>query len=115
MELTIYHNPRCTKSREALAVIREKGIEPEIIEYLKEIPSEAQLKQLLAKLGMKPEELLRKNEKVFKEKFKGLTFNDDEWIKVMIEEPKLIERPIVVKGHKAVVGRPLENVIDLIE
>ncbi len=114
-ELTIYHNPRCSKSRQALQLIRDKGIEPTIIQYLKNVPSEEELKKLLAKLGMKAEGLLRKNEEVFKKKFKGLEFNEDEWITVMIEEPKLIERPIVIKGNKAVVGRPLENVMDLID
>ena len=114
MELTIYHNPRCSKSRETLELIREKGIEPRIVEYLKDVPTEKELKMLLMKLGIQAVQLVRKNEAVFKEKFKGLEFNEDEWVKVMIEEPKLIERPIVVKGHSAILGRPPENVLDLI-
>lgn len=115
MELTIYHNPRCSKSRETLELIRAKGIEPTIIEYLKNVPTEKELKLLLMQLGMRADQLVRKNEAVFKEKFKGLEFNEDEWVTVMIEEPKLIERPIVVKGHSAILGRPPENVLDLIE
>lgn len=114
-KVTIYHNPRCSKSREALELIRESGTEPTIVEYMKEVPSEAELKKLLMKLGQPAESILRRNEPIFKEKFKGLQFNEDEWVKVMTEEPRLIERPIVVRGHKAVVGRPMENVIDLIE
>ena len=114
MELTIYHNPRCSKSRETLELIRTQGIEPKIVEYLKDVPTEKELKMLLMKLGIEAVQLVRKNEAVFKEKFKGLEFNEDEWVKVMIEEPKLIERPIVVKDHSAILGRPPENVLDLI-
>lgn len=115
MELTIYHNPRCSKSRAALQLIRENGAEPEIVEYMKNVPTEEEMKKLLMKLGLKAQDLLRRNEPVFKEKYMGLEFTEVEWIKVMVEEPRLIERPIVVRGHKAVVGRPIDNVIDLIE
>lgn len=108
--MKIYHNPRCRKSRETLALIEEEGVDYEVVEYLKEIPSKEELNQLLAKLNMKPEDLLRKGEKVFKENFKGKKFADEEWIQIMIENPKLIERPIVVKGNKAVIGRPPETV-----
>ncbi|MEQ8908224.1 MAG: arsenate reductase (glutaredoxin) [Vicingaceae bacterium] len=111
--MKIYHNPRCTKSRETLAILKEEGQDFEIVEYLKEVPSKEELNQLLAKLNMKPEELLRKGEKVFKEKFKGKQFGDEEWVQIMIENPKLIERPIVVKGNKAVIGRPPETVKEL--
>ncbi len=112
--IKIYHNPRCTKSREAMNLIKENGLEPEIIEYLKEIPTPKEFKTLLAKLNMKPEQLLRKGEKLYKEKLKNLKLSDEEWIHIMLENPVLIERPIVVKGNRAVVGRPLENVIDLL-
>ncbi len=111
--MKIYHNPRCRKSRETLTLIKEAGIEHTIVEYLKEVPSKEELNQLLAKLNMKPEELLRKGEKVFKENFKGKQFADEEWIQIMIENPKLIERPIVVKGNKAIIGRPPETVKEL--
>jgi len=112
--MRIYHNPRCAKSRETLKILTDKGIQPEIIEYLKNVPSEKELSDLLMKLNKKPEEIIRKGEKIFKEKFKGKKFNDHEWIKIMIENPKLIERPIVVSGYKAVLGRPPENVLDLL-
>lgn len=112
--MKIYHNPRCTKSRETLALLRSEGVEPEIVEYLKEIPTADEMKKLLAKLNMNASELIRTGEQLYKEKFKGKQFNEDEWIQIMIENPKLIERPIVVKDYKAVIGRPPENVRQLI-
>jgi arsenate reductase len=111
--MKIYHNPRCSKSRETLQLIKDAGAEVEIIEYLNAIPSAEELKLILMKLNLSPKDIIRKGEAVYKEKFKNSNFNDDEWIKVMIEYPKLIERPIVVKGNKAVLGRPPENVLDL--
>lgn len=113
MALKIYHNPRCSKSRETLALIQESGNDVEIVEYLKEIPSQDDLKLLLAKLNLKPQDIIRTTEAVYKEKFKGLNLNDEEWIMAMVEYPKLIQRPIVVKGNKAVIGRPPENVKEL--
>lgn len=111
--MKIYHNPRCTKSRETLKLIEAKGIEPEIVEYLKDVPSEKEISDLLKKLNIKAEQLLRKGEAVYKEKYKGKDLSETEWIKAMHENPKLIERPIVVKGNKAVLGRPPENVKEL--
>ncbi len=107
---TVFHNPRCTKSREALALLQEKGCEVEVIEYLKLVPTEESLKLVLMKLNMKPEQLVRKGEEVFKQKLKGLKLSDQEWIKVLVEHPILIERPIVIKGNKAVVARPSSNI-----
>ena len=104
--MKIYHNPRCSKSRQTLQLIKETGADVEVVEYLKEVPSKKELKLLLMQLNLKPIDILRKGEAVYKEKFKNSNFNDDEWIQVMIENPKLIERPIVVKGNKAVLGRP---------
>jgi len=112
--MKIYHNPRCSKSRETLKLIKDAGAQVEIIEYLKTVPTENELKTILMKLNLNPTDILRKGEAIYKEKFKTSNFNDDEWIKIMIEYPKLIERPIVVKGNKAVLGRPPENVLDLI-
>ncbi len=110
---TIYHNPRCAKSRQALQLLRDKGIEPNVVEYLKQVPTERELEMLVMKLGIKPEQLLRKGEAVYKDKYKSFKLNDHEWIKVMCEHPVLIERPIIVKDHKAVIGRPAENIEDL--
>ena len=112
--MKIYHNPRCTKSRQTLELIRNAGIEPEIIEYLNDVPSEAELKEIIALLGIKPYDLLRRGEADFKDHFKGKDLSDDEWIAAMVKYPKLIERPIVVKQKKAVLGRPPENVKTLL-
>jgi arsenate reductase len=114
MSITVYHNPRCTKSREAVKYLEEKGVDIEIREYLKDSFSENELDDVLQKLGMQPEELLRKNEAIFKEQFKGKTLSRTEWIKKMIAFPKLIERPIVVKEDKAVVARPAEKIDELL-
>jgi arsenate reductase (glutaredoxin) len=111
--MKIYHNPRCSKSRQTLQLIKDAGVEVEVIEYLNVIPTADELKLILMQLNLKPTDILRKGEAVYKEKFKNSNFNDDEWIKIMMEYPKLIERPIVVKGNKAILGRPPENVLDL--
>ncbi|WNB17101.1 arsenate reductase (glutaredoxin) [Marivirga arenosa] len=112
--MEIYHNPRCGKSREALKLLNEKGIEPDIKQYLKEKPTHAELEDVIKKLGISPQELIRKNEKVFKEIYKGKKLSDSQWIEAMIAEPKLIERPILINGDKAVVGRPPEKVLEII-
>lgn len=112
--MKIYHNPRCMKSRQTLALLEENGVEPEIVLYLEKPPSKTALKKILKMLDLKPEQLLRKGESIYKEKFKGKDLSAAEWIDAMIEYPKLIERPIVVKGDQAVIGRPPENVLDLI-
>jgi len=112
--MKIYHNARCTKSREALSLLEDRGVAVEVREYMKEPMTFDELKDLLVRLDMKPDQLLRKNEKIFKRQYKGLQFNDEEWIQVMIENPKLIERPILVKGPKAVIGRPPEKVLELL-
>lgn len=112
--MKIYHNPRCRKSREALQLLQDKGHNPDVVLYLDDTPTKDEFKMLLQKLNMKPAELLRKGEAVYKEKFKNSSFTDEEWIDVMLEYPKLIERPIVVKDYKAVVGRPPERVLELI-
>ncbi len=113
-DFTIYHNPRCSKSRQTLALLTENGIEPEIVKYLDDIPTRTEFKKVLAKLNLKPSDLLRKGERIYKEKFKEMNFTEDEWLTIMLENPKLIERPIVIKGNKAILGRPPENVLDLI-
>ena len=114
MRFLYYHNPRCRKSRETLEFLKEKGIEPELFLYLKTPPTFDELKEVIKKLGIKPYDLIRRNEKIFKENFKGKEFSDDEWIKIMTENPKLIERPIIITDDKAVVGRPKEKVLELL-
>jgi arsenate reductase len=115
MSVTIYHNPRCTKSRETLKLLNKRGIEPVIVEYLMSPPSEAEIRQLLKKLGLKPRELLRAKEPEYKKA--GLDdpdASDADIIRAMAKYPKLIERPIVVKGNKAALGRPPENVLKIL-
>lgn len=112
--MKIYHNPRCSKSRQTLKLINDAKKDVEIVEYLKSPPTFQELKSVIEMLGISPEQLLRKSETVFKEEFKGKSFSDDEWINIMVEYPKLIERPIVIEGDRAVLGRPPENVLNLI-
>lgn len=112
--IKIYHNPRCSKSRETLNILRENGKNPEVIEYLKEMPSEKDITQILAILGMKPLDIIRKGETLFKEKFKGKNFEDQEWIRIIHDNPALLERPIVLDGVRGVIGRPPENVNKLL-
>lgn len=109
----IYHNPRCSKSRKTLALLQENGIEPTVVEYLKNTPDVATLRALIQKLRMKPEQIVRKGEDTFKKHYAGKTLNDDQWLEALVKYPILMERPIVVKGDRAVLGRPPENVLDL--
>lgn len=111
--MKIYHNPRCRKSRETLAIIKEQGIEPDIILYLEDNPTKEELKKVLKKLDISAEKLIRKSESVYKEHFKGKNLSESKWIDAMISYPKLIERPIVIKGSKAIIGRPPERVLEL--
>ncbi|WP_224482955.1 arsenate reductase (glutaredoxin) [Robertkochia aurantiaca] len=112
--IRIYHNPRCRKSREGLNLVEESGQKYQVIKYLEEVPDEAEIRELLECLELKPIQLIRKNEAVWKEKFKGKDLTDEEIIKAMVDHPKLIERPIVVKNKKAVLGRPPENIKELL-
>ncbi len=112
--MKIYHNPRCSKSRQTLALIKEKGVEPEVILYLTTPPTKQELLTVIEQLNIKPSQLLRKGEKIYKELFKGKEMEESAWVDIMVEYPKLIERPIVIKDGKAVLGRPPENVLDLL-
>ena len=112
--MKIHHNPRCSKSRQALSLIQEKGENPKIIEYLKERILIEDLGFLLGMLKIKPIELIRKNEQIWKENYNEKELTDDEIIMAMVENPKLIERPIVVKNGKAIIGRPPEKVLNLL-
>ncbi len=114
-KMTIYHNPRCSKSRQTLALLEEQGINPEIVLYLETPPTKDQLKNLLAMLGISPRDLLRKSEDAYKShNLQNPELSDIDLIDAMVNTPKLIERPIVVRGNKAVLGRPPENVLELI-
>jgi arsenate reductase len=114
-KVKLYYNPRCAKCREALCLLEEKGIEAEIIEYLKTPPTEKELKGVLRNLGLKPMDIIRTKEPLFIEKYKGKKKSDAEWIKIMCKNPILIERPIVIEGNKAVVGRPPQNIFTILK
>ena len=111
--IKIYHNPRCRKSREALQILQESGKDFEIIEYLKESLSFNEVKAIIDLLDIPPIKLLRKNEAVWKENFKNKELNENEVIEAMVTFPKLIERPIVINGELAVIGRPPEKIKEL--
>ena len=143
-KFVIYHNPRCSKSREALALLQQRGIEPRIVEYLQTAPTEAELREVILRLKneqprsklrgiehpslnsfrgkprgiepgrIKPQDLLRKGEDVFKKKFSGRNLSNEECITAMADYPILIERPIVIHGERAVIGRPPERVLELV-
>ena len=112
--ITIFHNPRCSKSRSALELLRAQGIEPVIVEYLKTPPTRAELKELLRKLRMRAEDVVRKGEEPYRTLYAQRTLNDEQWLDALVAHPVLLERPIVVKGESAVVGRPPENVLQLL-
>jgi len=113
-DITIWHNPKCSKSRASFALLGEKDMDVEVVNYLDTPPTEDELKALLVMLGMQPRELMRTKEDIYKAL--NLKSEDDNatLIKAMVENPKLIERPIVIKGDKAVIGRPIENVMELL-
>ncbi|MGX5201644.1 arsenate reductase (glutaredoxin) [Aliikangiella sp. IMCC44632] len=114
-KLTIYHNPRCSKSRQTLELMVNNNAEVEVIEYLKNPPSEQQLGQILAALKLTPQEIMRKKEAEYKAAgLDNLELSEAQQIKLMVANPKVIERPIVVKGKKAIIGRPPENVLALL-
>lgn len=114
MKLKVYHNPRCSKSRCAIDLLNERGIQFEVVEYLKETPTVAELASIINKLGIKPEDLLRKGESDYKENFKGKELSDEQWIEAMIQFPKLIERPIVINDNRAIIGRPTERILEIL-
>ena len=115
MKIIIYHNNQCGKSRAALELVKSFDAEVEVIEYLKNPPTAKDLKLILKLLQIPAEALIRKGEAIFSENFKGKTLTDAEWIEAMVQFPKLIERPIVIHGNKAAIGRPIEKVIELFD
>jgi len=112
--MKIYYNPRCSKCRETYNLIKAKGKEAEIVDYLNNPPSVETLKDIINVLGIKPEELVRKKEKLFIENYKGKSFSDSQWLDILSQNPQLIERPIVIEGKKAIIGRPPEKVLELL-
>lgn len=113
--ITIYHNPRCRKSRETLKIIEESGEPFQIVEYLKEPLTAAELSKIVDMLGIEVSALIRKNEAIWKEHYRGKELSNAEILKAMETHPKLMERPVVVRGNKAVLGRPPENVHALLK
>jgi arsenate reductase (glutaredoxin) len=111
---TIYHNPKCRKSRAGLDYLKEKNLEFQVVEYLKTPMSREVFKDILMKLNKAPKELIRTQEDIFKERYRGKNFTEEEWITILLENPKLIQRPIVVKGYRAVVGEPASEIDKLI-
>jgi arsenate reductase len=114
-KLVVYSKNVCSKSQCALEWLQEHGYEYEIREYLEENPTKKELKELLAKLDMKPLDLFRQKEELFIKKFKGKKFTDEEWLQILVENPSLIERPIVVDGYKAIIARPAELLEDFLK
>jgi arsenate reductase (glutaredoxin) len=115
MTITIYHNPRCSKSRQTLALLREHGIEPDIVEYLKTPPAAAELKRIIDQLGLSPRQLLRTGEEEYKANdLADESLADQTLIEAMCKHPRLIQRPIVIAGDQARIGRPPEAVLDIL-
>lgn len=112
--IKIYHNSRCRKSREGLEILEKSGKDFEVVKYLENIPTKEELQTVLNLLGISAEKLVRKNEVIWKENYRGKLLSDDKIIDAMILHPKLIERPIVINGEKAVIGRPLENIVAIL-
>lgn len=112
--MKIFHNPRCSKSRQGLEILNNANQSFEIVDYQKNPPTVKELKEIIKMLGVSPIQLVRKNEAIWKENFKGKELSDEEIINAMSKYPKLIERPIVIKGNKAVIGRPPEKIKELL-
>lgn len=111
MSFKIYHNAKCQKSRKGLQYLKDHNADFEIIDYLKSNPfSEISLKDLLRKLNIKPSELIRTQESEYKQNYKGKDLTDDQWVHILVQNPKLIRRPIIVKGNKAIIGDVIENI-----
>lgn len=111
---TIYHNPRCSKSREALAILKTEKVNYQVVKYLEDSLSAENLKEIVALLKIEPIELVRINESIWKEHYKDSKLTDDELISLMVKHPKLIERPIVINGNKAVIGRPPHKILGIL-
>jgi len=114
-KITLWHNPRCSKSRDSFKLLEEKGVEAEVVKYLEEVPTKEELRKMLKMLGMNSaQELMRKKEAIYKELNLKDETSEEVLLDAMIANPKLIERPIVIKGNRAVIGRPIEKVVELL-
>lgn len=113
-KITILYNARCSKCREALGLLEQNSCDIEMVEYMKKPLTKKQIKEILAKLGLKAFDIVRQKEPIFQERFKDKKFTNEEWIQILIEHPVLVERPIVIDGHEAIIGRPPELVVDLL-
>lgn len=115
MTIRIYHNPQCKKSRAGLQYLQDQGIHHEVVEYLRKPLKEQDLEKLLVKLNKKPNEVIRTQEEYFRKNLKGKKFNDHEWVHILTTNPKLLQRPIIEKEYSAVVGDPIENIINFLK
>lgn len=114
MEIKIYHNPRCKKSRAGLDYLSSKGIEFQVIDYIRKGIDNEELREILMKLNMSPKDLIRTNEEIYRKQFRSMNFTDEEWIQVIKEYPGLLRRPVIVGKYKAVIGDPVSNIDKLI-
>ena len=114
-KIKVFHNPRCSKSRSALCFLEDKNLSVDIVEYLKDSPSKGDIVEILKKLKMDAKDLIRRGEEDFKQNFKSKELSEEEWIEAMVKYPKLIERPIIILGNKAVVARPTEKINELFD
>ncbi|MES2798878.1 MAG: arsenate reductase (glutaredoxin) [Bacteroidota bacterium] len=114
-KIQIFHNPSCSTSNKAMLLLKDFDVEIDTILYLKKTPTASKIKALLKKLNLPAEGIVRKKEPIFIENFAGKTYTEDEWIEILVKNPKLIERPIVIKGRKAIIARPVENINELMK
>lgn len=114
MKTTILHNPRCSKSRETLQLLKDKGEDIEVIKYLDDVPTREELENILSLLNINPIELVRTKEAIWKDNYKDKVLSDSQVIDAMLKNPRLIERPIVIKGNKASIGRPPTKILDIL-
>ncbi|MFL5752106.1 MAG: arsenate reductase (glutaredoxin) [Bacteroidia bacterium] len=114
-KIKLFYNPHCSKCREAKNLLEGSGCEIEIVEYLKKFPTKKELKDILMRLGLKPFDLVRQKEELFQKKFINKKFTDEEWLQILTEHPELLERPILVDGYRAIIGRPVSRIVDLLE
>jgi arsenate reductase (glutaredoxin) len=112
--IKVYHNPKCRKSREGLKYLQDKGVDFKVVNYIKDGITEKELSEIVLKLNVKPADIVRKQEDIYRKELKGRKFTDSEWIKILVENPRLLQRPIVIARHKAVIAQPPEKADELL-